>query len=54
MVVAAYRQNAAFGINAGEIGVFENVAGPVDAGRLAVPDAEHTVIVVAVESLRLL
>ena len=28
---------------AGRIGVLQDVAGPVDAGRLAVPDAEHAV-----------
>ena len=43
-VVAAQRQHAAVAADAGEIRVLEDVAGPVDAGALAVPHAENAVV----------
>ncbi len=45
MVVAGQRQHAALGRGAAGIGLAQHVAGPVDAGRLAVPDAEDAVVV---------
>ena len=44
MVVAHQRQHAAVFRGAGEIGVAEDVARAVDARPLAVPDAEHAVV----------
>ncbi len=41
MVVAHQRQHAAMLRRAGEVGVAEDVAGAVDAGALAVPDARR-------------
>ena len=43
VVVAGERDRAALGRSAGEIGVAECVARAVDAGTLAVPDAEHAI-----------
>ena len=45
MIVAGDRQHAAVAGGAGGIGVFEHVRGPVDARRLAVPEAEHPVAI---------
>ena len=44
MVVAAQRQRRAVAAGAGDVGVAQNVAGAVDAGAFAVPDAEHAVV----------
>ncbi|MGY3395218.1 hypothetical protein ACVWW6_007809 [Bradyrhizobium sp. USDA 3311] len=43
MVVAGQRQHAAIERGAGRIGVLERVNRAVDAGALAVPDAEHAI-----------
>jgi hypothetical protein len=43
-IVAAQRQHAAVPAHAGEVGVLEDVPGAVDAGSLAVPDAQHAVV----------
>ena len=43
VVVAHQREHAAMLGGAGEIGMPEHVAGAVDAGALAVPDAEHAI-----------
>ena len=43
VVIAHERQHAAVLGGAGEIGVAEHVAGAVDAGTFAVPEAEHAV-----------
>ena len=44
VVVAHQRQHAAVLRGAGEIGVAQGVAGAIDARALAVPDAEHAVV----------
>jgi hypothetical protein len=44
VVVAHQGQHAAMRRGAGQVGVAEHVAGPVDARPLAVPDAEHAVV----------
>ena len=54
MVVAEQHQHAAMGRRSGQIGVAERVARPVDARALAVPHAEHAVIVGLVENRELL
>ncbi len=54
MVVAGDRQDAAPGRGAGEVRVLEHVPRPVDARALAVPDAEHAVVVGAGEQVGLL
>ena len=54
MVVAHQRQHAAVLGGAGEIGVAEHVAGAVDAGALAVPEAEHAVVLAFAAQLGLL
>ena len=54
MVVAGQRQHPAPGRSAGHVGVLEDVAAAVHAGALAVPDAEHAVIVGALEQVDLL
>ena len=43
-IVARQRQHAAVLADARVVGVLEGVAGPVDARRLAVPHAEHAVV----------
>src|SRR6185312_15926643 len=43
MVVAGQRNHAAIRRGAGRVGVLERVDGAVDAGALAVPDAEHAI-----------
>ena len=43
-IVAGQRQHAAVPADAREVRVAEDVAAPVDAGRLAVPHAEHAVV----------
>ena len=45
MIIAGDRQHAAGRRGAAGIGVAQHITGPVDARRLAVPDAEHAVIV---------
>ena len=54
MVVAHQRQHTAVFGRAGEVGVAEHVAGAVDAGPLAVPDAEDAVVFALAAQLRLL
>ena len=54
MVVAHQRQDAAMLGRAGVIGVAEDVAGAVDARALAVPDAEHAVVLAFAAQLGLL
>ena len=54
VVVAHQRQHAAVLRGAGEIGVAEDVAGAVDARPLAVPDAEHAVVLALAAQLGLL
>ena len=54
VVVAHQRQHAAVRRGPGEIGVAEHVAGAVDAGTLAVPEAEHAVELAFAAHLRLL
>ena len=54
VVVAHQRQHAAEFRGAGEIGVAERVAGAVDARPLAVPDAEHAVVLALAAQLGLL
>jgi hypothetical protein len=43
-IVAPEREHPAVAPDSGEVGVLEDVTGPVDAGALAVPDAEHAVV----------
>ena len=43
-IVAAQRQHAAVAPDAGEVRVLEDVAGAIDARALAVPHAEHAVV----------
>jgi len=43
MIVAGERQHTAVPRGAGRIGVLQGVGRAVDAGALAVPDAEHTI-----------
>ena len=54
VVVAHQRQHAAVLGGAGEIGVAEHVAGAVDARALAVPHAEHAVVLALAAQLGLL
>ena len=54
MVVAHQREHAAVLRGAGEIGVAEHVAGAVDARALAVPHAEHAVVLALAAQLGLL
>ena len=54
VVVAGHRQHPALGPGAGEVGVLERIAGAVDPGRLAVPHAEHAVVLGAGEQIGLL
>ena len=54
VVVAHQRQHAAMLRGAGEVGVAEDVAGAVDARALAVPDAEHAVVLALAAQLGLL
>ena len=54
MVVAHQGEHAAVLGGAGVVGVAEHVAGAVDAGALAVPDAEHAVVLAFAPQLRLL
>ena len=54
VVVAHQRQHAAVLRGAGEIGVAEHVAAAVDAGALAVPHAEHAVVLALAAQLGLL
>ena len=54
VVVAHQREHAAPGRGAGEVGVAERVAGAVDAGALAVPDAEDAVVAALAAHLGLL
>ncbi len=54
VVVAHQREHAAVLGGAGMVGVAEDVAGAVDAGALAVPDAEHAVVLAFAAQLRLL
>ena len=54
VVVAHQRQHAAVLRGAGEIGVTEHVAGAIDARALAVPDAEHAVVLALAAQFRLL
>ena len=54
VVVAHQGEHAAVFRGAGEIGVAENVAGAVDARALAIPDAEHAVVLALAAELRLL
>ena len=54
VVVAHQREHAAVLRGAGEIGVAEHVAGAVDARALAVPDAEHAVVLAFAAQLGLL
>ena len=44
MIVARHDQHAAMFRGARRIGMAQHIAAPVDAGALAVPDAEHAVI----------
>ena len=53
-VVPGQDQDAAQRRGAGKVGVAEDVAGTVDAGALAVPNAEHPVIARALEQVQLL
>ena len=43
MIVTDDGQDAAVGRGAGGIGVFEHVHGPIEAGALAIPDAENAI-----------
>ena len=43
-IVAGQRQDAAVAPHAGEVGVLEGIAAAVDPRRLAVPDADHAVV----------
>ena len=52
MVVAHAGEHAAQRRRAGEVAVAEGVAGAVDAGTLAVPDAEDAVIFRVAEQAR--
>ena len=54
VVVAGHRQHAAGRERAREVRMLEDVAGAVDAGRLAVPHAEHAIIKRAGEQIGLL
>ena len=54
MVVAGHRHHPALGEDAREIGVLEDIAGAVDAGRLAVPHAEDPIMQGAGEEIGLL
>ena len=54
MIVARQHQDAAVLGAAGVVGVAEDVAGAVDARTLAVPDAEHAVVLAVAAKLRLL
>ena len=54
VVVAHQGQHAAVLGGAGVVGVAEHVAGAVDAGALAVPDAEHAVVLAFAAQLGLL
>ena len=54
MVVAINQQHAAIWVCAGIVGVFEGIARAVDAGALAVPDAEHTIDLTARHKIELL
>ncbi len=54
MVVAGQAQHAAVFRRAGRIAVAEHVAAAVDAGALAVPDADHPVILRAGREIELL
>ena len=54
VVVAHQRQHAAVVRRAREIGVAQHVAGAVDAGAFAVPEAEHAVEAAFAAHLRLL
>ena len=54
VVVAHQREHAAVLRGAGEIGVAEHVAGAVDARPLAVPHAEHAVVLALAAQLGLL
>ncbi len=54
VVVAHEGEHAAMPGAAGEIGVAEHVAGAVDAGPFAVPEAEHAVVLAFLAQLRLL
>ena len=46
MVITGHRQRAAPGCGAGHVGMLEHVRGAVHARPLAVPDAEHAVVLV--------
>src|SRR5262249_19831524 len=54
VVVAGKHQHAAVLGGAGRIGVAEDVAAAIDAGTLAVPDADHTIILRAGRETQLL
>ncbi|BCY19897.1 hypothetical protein OkiPb01551_07930 [Bordetella pertussis] len=54
MVVAGHHQHAAVARGAGHIGVLEDVAAAVHARPLAVPHAEHAVVLGAREQVDLL
>ena len=54
VVVAHQREHAAVLRGAGEIGVAEHVAGAVDARALAVPHAEHAIVLALAAQLGLL
>ena len=54
MVVAGQAQHAAVFRRAGGIAVPEHVAAAVDAGALAVPDADHAVMAGALRQIELL
>ena len=54
MVIPRHRQHAALGEHAREIGVFEGIAGAIDAGGLAVPHTEHAIVESAGEQIGLL
>ena len=43
-IVAGESQNAAVGADSGEVGVAEGVAGAIDAGAFAIPEAEDAVV----------
>ena len=54
MVVAGERDHAAIARGAGGVAVLEHVGRAVDAGTLAVPDAEHAIDLGAGEQVDLL
>ena len=43
MIVTGQRDHAAIGRGAGRVGMLERVHRAIDAGTLAVPDAEHAI-----------